>query len=107
MSKSLGPQIHKPKDVPSCFDTIRSHMDNMPLRSMNILTPDFKERVDSLDDGDTQQFIVTPAHDGVTLEEAQEEALRWVQNSIEGKCEVSDHYEGSTPTRTLDQFLGE
>lgn len=82
-------------------------IENKPLRSLNILTPDFKKKVDAMEGGDIKEFIVTPSHDGVTLEQAQEEALLWIRNRIEGKCVVSDRYEETMSTKTLSEFLEE
>lgn len=77
------------------------------LPGMNILTPEFKREIDALTGEDTQQFIVTPAHSGVTVEEAQAEALRWVRDELEGRCVVTDHFPDPVKKRTLDEFLQE
>lgn len=77
------------------------------LPGMNILTPEFKREVDALTGEDTQQFIVTPAHSGVTVEEAQAEALRWVRNRIEGRCIVTENFPENVGKKTLDEFLQE
>ena len=77
------------------------------LPSVNILTPAFKKKVDTLEGGECKQFLVIPATGNATLEELQEEALRWIQNRLDGKCEVSEHYPENINPQTVEQFMAE
>lgn len=78
------------------------------LPSVNILTPAFKKKVNTLEGGECKQFLVIPATENATLEELQEEALRWVQNRLDGKCETYDHFpEGKINPKTVRQFMAE
>lgn len=77
------------------------------LAGMNILTPEFKRKIDALTGEDTKQFIVTPAHPDVTLEEAQLEILNILKLCMNGECIVTDHFPDPVKKRTLDEFLAE
>lgn len=74
---------------------------------MNILTPEFKRKVDSLTGEDIKQLIVTPSHSGVTLEEAQAEILNVLKRCMAGECVVTDHYPDTVKKRTIEEFLVE
>ena len=75
---------------------------------VDILTPALKKKVDTLEGGECKQFLVIPATENATLEELQEEALRWVQNRLDGKCETYDHFpEGKINSKTVQQFMAE
>lgn len=77
------------------------------LPSVNILTPAFKKKVNTLEGGECKQFLVIPATENATLEELQEEALRWVQNRLDGKYKVTDHYHEKINHQTVEQFMAE
>lgn len=74
---------------------------------MDILTPEFKRKVDELTGEDTKQIIVAPAHPDVTLGEAQSEMLNVLKRCMAGECIVTDHYPDTTKKRTLEEFLAE
>ena len=77
------------------------------LIGMNILTPEFKQKVDALTGKDTKELIVTLAHPHVSLEEAQDEMLNILKRCEAGECIITDHYPDPVKKRTLDEFLKE
>lgn len=78
------------------------------LPSVDILTPEFKKKIDELEgDGKTLELRVTPSSEDVTVEQMQECAYRLIKNRKEGKYFTTTkmRYEENTEPKTIDEFL--
>lgn len=83
------------------------------LPSVDILTPEFKARIDALKEeyeyeGETLQLYVTPSSEDVTLEQMQDSALTFIRNRLMGIAKVSSDYpENGLSTMTAKEFLND
>lgn len=83
------------------------------LPSVDILTPEFKARIDALNEeygheGETLQLYVTPSSEDVTLEQMQETVLTFIRNRRMGIAKVSSDYpEDGISTMTAQEFLND
>lgn len=88
-------------------------MTNRFLPSVDIMTPEFKARIDDLNEEyeyecETLQLYVTPSSEDVTLEQMQESALTFIRNRRMGIAKVSSDYpEDGLSTTTAKEFLND